>query len=98
MRVNDLITKPHPTKSNFTGTTKSEAKNEIFDLHKEVPVGREKDELAPIKSTDILTLKKQVIEEIKNELELTGQGKHKFPGISRPGYVDPFSRLDQHQN
>lgn len=51
-----------------------------------------------MKQTDILTLKKMVIEEIKNELQLTGAGKGNFPGISRPGYVDPFSRLDQKQN
>ena len=44
-----------------------------------------------------MTLKKQVIEEIKGELEI-GQGKGQFPGISKPGYVDPFSRLDQRQN
>ena len=48
--------------------------------------------------TDILTLKKMVIEEIKSELKLTGQGRGQFPGVSRPGYVDPFSRLDQSQN
>jgi hypothetical protein len=33
-----------------------------------------------------------VIEEIK--LELAGQGNPLFPGISRPGYVDPFTRTD----
>ena len=49
------------------------------------------------KHFDLLTLKKQVIEEIKGELEI-GQGKGLFPGISKPGYVDPFSRLDQRQN
>ena len=47
-----------------------------------------------MKTTDILTLKKMVIEEIKNELKLGGQGRGTFPGIARPGYVDPFSRLD----
>jgi hypothetical protein len=46
------------------------------------------------KHYDILTLKKLVIEEIKNELELAGHGKQVFPGISRPGYVDPFTRTD----
>ena len=75
--------------------TKPEVKKEFFDLHNEVPVGEGKGELDGIKHKDILTLKKQVIEEIKSELELAGQGKHQFPGISRPGYVDPFSRLDQ---
>ena len=47
-----------------------------------------------MKTMDILTLKKMVIEEIKSELQLTGQGKGNFPGISRPGYIDPFSRLE----
>ena len=47
-----------------------------------------------MKNFDILTLKKLVIEEIKNELQLTGQGKGNFPGVARPGYVDPFSRLE----
>lgn len=48
-----------------------------------------------MKTTDILTLKKMVIEEIKNELQLVqGQGKGHFPGIARPGYIDPFSRLE----
>jgi len=47
---------------------------------------------------DILTLKKQVIEEIKNELQLTGQGKGVFTSISRPGYVDPFTRMETRQN
>jgi hypothetical protein len=48
-----------------------------------------------MKTTDILTLKKMVIEEIKNELQLvSGQGKGDFPGIARPGYIDPFSRLE----
>ena len=78
--------------------TKPEVKKEFFDLHREIPVGEGKGELDTIKHKDILTLKKQVIEEIKNELELAGQGKHQFPGISRPGYIDPFSRLDQAQN
>jgi len=52
-----------------------------------------------LKKTDLLTLKKQVIEEIKSEMQLQGQGK--LPGsagISRPGYVDPFSRLDMHSH
>lgn len=97
-RVNDVVTKPQPTKPSFTGTAKPEAKKEVFDLHREVPAGNGMDELEPIRHTDILTLKKQVIEEIKNELELAGQGKRQFPGIGRPGYVDPFSRLDQTQN
>jgi hypothetical protein len=35
-----------------------------------------------------------VIDEIRSELELQGHGKQTFPGISRPGYVDPFSRGD----
>ena len=35
-----------------------------------------------------------VIEEIKQELELQGNGRPLFPGISRPGYVDPFTRTD----
>jgi len=51
-----------------------------------------------MKDTDLLTLKKMVIEEIKNELQIGGKGKGAFPGVSRPGYVDPFSRLDQMQN
>lgn len=51
-------------------------------------------ELDKFKHYDILTLKKLVIEEIKQELELTGHGKPLFPGISRPGYVDPFTRTD----
>lgn len=51
-------------------------------------------EMDKFKQYDILTLKKLVIEEIKNELELQGHGKQMFPGISRPGYVDPFTRND----
>lgn len=47
------------------------------------------------KQYDLLTLKKLVIEEIKSELELAGHGKNIFPGVSRPGYVDPFTRRDQ---
>ena len=50
------------------------------------------------KNLDILTLKKMVIEGIKSELQLTSQGKGSFPGVARPGYVDPFSRLEQKQN
>jgi len=49
------------------------------------------------KRTDILTLKKEVIEEIRNELEITGNSKkagNYLTSIGRPGYVDPFSRFD----
>ena len=55
---------------------------------------KEPSEMDKFKHYDILTLKKMVIEEIKNELELAGHGKQMFPGISRPGYVDPFTRTD----
>jgi hypothetical protein len=55
---------------------------------------KEPSEMDKFKHYDILTLKKLVIEEIKNELELAGHGKQVFPGISRPGYVDPFTRTD----
>ena len=74
-RVNDVVTKPQPAKpsfSSYTGAARPEAKTEVFDLHRDVPVGQGKDELAPIRHTDLLTLKKQVIEEIKSELELAG--------------------------
>lgn len=55
---------------------------------------KEPSEMDKFKHYDILTLKKMVIEEIKHELELAGHGKQVFPGISRPGYVDPFTRTD----
>lgn len=55
---------------------------------------KEPSDMDKFKHYDILTLKKLVIEEIKNELELAGSGKQVFPGISRPGYVDPFTRTD----
>lgn len=37
-----------------------------------------------------------VIEEIKNEMQLTGLGRLASSGnnLGRPSYVDPFSRLD----
>ena len=90
-RVNDVIKQPQAIKPSFSGTAKPFTKKEVFDIQLE----QDKEYLEDIKKKDILTLKKQVIEEIKNELELTGAGKHQFPGIGRPGYVDPFSRLDQ---
>ena len=49
------------------------------------------------KRTDILTLKKEVIEKIRNELEITCNSKkdgNYLTSIGRPGYVDPFSRFD----
>jgi hypothetical protein len=55
---------------------------------------KEPSDMDKFKHYDILTLKKMVIEEIKSELELAGHGKQVFPGISRPGYVDPFTRTD----
>ena len=65
----------------------------VFDLHSDVqskpPAQKE-----PNKDLDILTLKKMVIDEIKSELQLNGQGKGQFPGVARPGYVDPFSRME----
>ena len=44
----------------------------------------------------LLQLKQQVIAELKNEADL--QGPHDstpYEGIGMPGYVDPFSRLEQ---
>lgn len=35
-----------------------------------------------------------MIEEIRNELQITGNSKKAGYNISRPGYVDPFSRFD----
>lgn len=44
----------------------------------------------------MLTLKKQVIEEIRNELDLVGNNKR--PQIGSSNYMDPFSRIEnQHQ-
>ena len=31
-------------------------------------------------------------------MQIKGQGNGLFPGISKPGYVDPFSRIDTQQN
>ena len=69
-----------------------------MDLHKDLEEEAKRgkaDQEDRMKNMDILTLKKLVIEEIKSEFQLTGQGKGHFPGIARPGYVDPFSRIDQ---
>jgi hypothetical protein len=44
---------------------------------------------------DLLSLKAAVIEEIKNEFELTGDHRLHRNVIGRPGYVDPFSALEQ---
>jgi hypothetical protein len=52
-----------------------------------------KEEPDYVKKTDLLSLKKMVIEEIVSEFELKGQGNRAT--IGRPGYVDPFSRLEQ---
>lgn len=60
-------------------------------------VEKNKQESDRWKRTDILTLKKEVIEEIRNELEITGNSKkagNYLTSIGRPGYVDPFSRFD----
>jgi len=45
----------------------------------------------------LLSLKEEVIKEIKKDLEFTGNEKqenHVF-NFSRPGYIDPFTRLEQ---
>lgn len=49
-----------------------------------------------MKKTDILTLKKQVIEEIKSDLQLNGalRSGSSNKEISRPTYIDPFRRLE----
>ena len=46
-----------------------------------------------LKRTDLLSLKKLVIDEIKNDFELKGQAHR--GAIGQPGYVDPFTRLEQ---
>jgi hypothetical protein len=45
-----------------------------------------------LKRTDLLSLKKLVIDEIKNDFELKGQAHR--GAIGQPGYVDPFTRLE----
>lgn len=52
----------------------------------------DKEERDYVRKADLLTLKKLVIEEIASEFELKGQGNRTT--IGRPGYVDPFSRLE----
>lgn len=48
-----------------------------------------------MKHFDLLSLKAAVIDEIKNEFELTGDARLNRNVIGRPGYVDPFSALEQ---
>jgi len=48
-----------------------------------------------VKHFDLLSLKAAVIDEIKNEFELTGDARLNRNVIGRPGYVDPFSALEQ---
>lgn len=43
------------------------------------------------KKVDLLSLKQQVVEEIKSELQLVGNNR---PQVGNLNYVDPFSRLD----
>lgn len=47
----------------------------MFDLHTDVAPAKSKNELDAIRHKDLLSLKKQVIEEIKSEFELAGNGK-----------------------
>ena len=89
---------PEVKKPSFKPTSRPEQQRDFLDLHTDAQPTKSKNELDAIRHKDLLSLKKQVIEEIKSEFELAGNGKRQFPGISRPGYVDPFSRLEQKQN
>lgn len=44
---------------------------------------------------DLLSLKRQVIDEIRSEFDLEAPSESTaYKGIARPGYIDPFSRLE----
>ena len=85
---------PEPSKPSIKAATRPQPAGDFLDLHRDTVPQKSQGELDAIRHKDLLSLKKQVIEEIKSEFELAGAGKRQFPGISRPGYVDPFSRLD----
>ena len=75
-KVNDTFKSNPFGGSGARPATQGGATSALIDLHEDVDEKR----AAPsknegVKQTDILTLKKMVIEEIKSELQLTGAGK-----------------------